>query len=1408
MRTKKPLFQVISVAVALIFFITQTGWPQDQQYIPFNENQDQSQYLAPEQLQRFSDIKNTLIEQHNVSTGTPLQTEEEIIAFLYGLINPLDFTVLKQLENEYISSVAEKEAAWQDFVNQRALLEDYFNQLDYLTSSLNSINLQIGSVEQKLNDVEQDKEETQTSIQELENRVASKSSSVQSKLSEATALESDINDLETVLSQLNDEKAVRKNDLDAAEALLDEKTFQKEAMEAELDVIQSGLDTKLEEIEATEDPVEKAQKESEYAALQILYNDKLAAYDSFMPEYTAAQTAYQIALSAYENKLSAIDAAEAEITQCETDLLSDYETIKLLELEIDTLDEEIAAETSRYDYLDSMMSSLEESLDRLNFKKADIETLLGLAFTSVEQALEESGTNEKLQDFKAAVENERVTKSLYEEALESMSGLISSLKDQDKKLQSALLAIILEPSLTIQQEDQVGIFHETGGQTVVLTEDQINDILLAISDGAILADGRTVLDEINRTETVRRSLRESYSKVFGKEPTEKMLNAFVDIISRAKMPAIRLFEILKRISDKNLKATEDQKLDAEDSAIDPGDVEQGSQGNLLLNIVMRLQDKSFVSESIKGAMSYLTTLPLPLVSCGIIALGGLFEQIGKSVSGSTLAEEAILSDIFSGAINKDTTGELKLSLFALKQAAEANGVTLHGQNISEGALENTNSPFIAHVNGNHYVLVKKIEDGQVTYFDPAPGSDQVASLQDFGQFFTGNALLLSAVEGGAALSESEMKNIFGAGLFSSIRSAVSRAVSKVSSAAKSVAKSVSKAVSTAAKTVSKTVSSAAKTVSKAVSSAVKTVSKTVSKAVSSAKNTVSRAVSSVSNSVKNTAAKVVNAVSEAASKAKDALANAAEKAKDKVTTVKDAVVNYVSEKVEQAKTVVSEKAEQAKTFIFNKIDQANAYVANKVEAANIFISDKAEAAREFISDKAESAKETVLNKFEEFKDYASNKLDEMKNSASETFSGIGNVFNRYVELVSSPGLGLLPGVSAAPDTIEPDLAVCTLDGSFPLSDLNLDDFYVESQADNIDIEIDPGDLQAEGIIPDMNTLNCDTHSTYVPEACDHLRSDSELSPLAKEAISGSVGMTATMTPVCTGFLAAGGWPGAICFGGSAIFGAIAYPAYNALARWLVPDEQKILGSAGTGFVPGVGDGQDMQAALFGEDPITGEKDLPLWQRAISFVAALPVVGIFINGGIVRGASKADEVVDAVKALSKADEAADAAKAAAKAEDAADAAKAAAKAEDAADAAKAADKAEDAADTAKAADKADDASDASKAGSKSENIKKTSKAYDALSESDKAVVDSIKDSGKARTNIPTIKTKVAGQETNVIIKARESLSVVDRPHIHIDMQKGSDVLRIPFENMDELEQGLTGAGLKKLMKDDHIRNGAL
>ncbi len=126
---------------------------------------------------------------------------------------------------------------------------------------------------------------------------------------------------------------------------------------------------------------------------------------------------------------------------------------------------------------------------------------------------------------------------------------------------------------------------------------------------------------------------------------------------------------------------------------------------------------------------------------------------GQSPAGTvpdliTLATEAILTDILTGVINPkmNSNADLEISLFTLGKRARHAGafaVPAHvrfedlGQILSGG-------PAIAHVNGNHYILITSIDaDGVVTYREPNAGSTgQTLTMTraDFQKIWEGNVL--------------------------------------------------------------------------------------------------------------------------------------------------------------------------------------------------------------------------------------------------------------------------------------------------------------------------------------------------------------------------------------------------------------------------------------------------------------------------------------------------------------------------------------------------------------------------------------------------------------------------------------------------------------------------------------------
>ncbi|MGD2279190.1 MAG: cysteine peptidase family C39 domain-containing protein, partial [Candidatus Omnitrophota bacterium] len=993
-----------------------------------------------------------------------LLTEEEIISYLYSIIKPGGLATLNQLENDYNISVAEKEAAWQDFSGSKASLDDYYSKLDYLDASLQSVYLQISSVKQKLEQIDLEKQDTLQAIGSLEAKKTDKNAAIQAKLQQVSAQEAQCDDLKNTLALLQTDKATLKSALKAAEAVLVEKTAQKETRETELNTLSGNLAAKQTEVQDANNTAgiaqaefdsaielvhqllgpafdihtssydkiydgngdligvnipghspdeekenalldalykEKAlqeaqalltQKEAELSELQAQYDAALDSYNSAVSEYNSAYASYQAALSAFNSKSSEVDTAQDNLTQAETDLLSGYEGVKLLECDVNAIDAEISTKTAHREYLGNMAADLQSSLDEMNTRRIELEDLYSGTLSEIEMELEDSGAKDKMYAYKEAVENERRARSLYQEALEARDRLINSLKNENKELQSDLLTIILgyDPEETAGPEDQAQV--QAAGQVQPMTEEEINNLILGIDESMVLANGRTYDAAQTKIENTKRALREAYKSVFGKEPSIEMLNAFVDITTRAKMPALRLFEVITRIEDKKLKANDDEKLDVEDNLRDLAESELQQKASILQNIITRLESNDPSGQLLRGAISYLTSLPGNLVTCGAIALGGLFDLMGRPVSESKITEEAVLSDIFSGAISENTEGGLRLSLYALKEAAEANGEKLYGKKLTTEDLANMTSPFIAHVNGNHYVLVKKIENGMITYHDPAPGMDLKTSVRDFGCSFTGFALTLSEAGAGTLLQDDEMRSISGAGLFSRFRSAVKRAVSKmtrsVSRTVKKVSSSVKKAVSKVSKSVSRAVKKVSSSAKKTVSKVSKSVSSAAKKVSSSAKKTVSKAAKVVSSAVKNVAKSVKKTVSNAAEAVVSAARSAAQTVKNAATDAYNAVKETVTSAYNTAKDAVVGAYNTAKEAVIG------AYNTAKDTAAGTY----------------NTAKETITGIYNDAKSYFSAKYDETQSFFRDTYNKTQTYLeNPHNETGSYPlfGLGLI-----------------------------------------------------------------------------------------------------------------------------------------------------------------------------------------------------------------------------------------------------------------------------------------------------------------------------------------------------------------------------------------------------------------
>ena len=118
--------------------------------------------------------------------------------------------------------------------------------------------------------------------------------------------------------------------------------------------------------------------------------------------------------------------------------------------------------------------------------------------------------------------------------------------------------------------------------------------------------------------------------------------------------------------------------------------------------------------------------------CGAACLSMVARYWGKRLPLNVLRERA-------------NVGRSGTSLKSLAKAAESLGFHARPVRASLGALAARKTPWIAHWEGNHYIVVYSVGSNQVTIADPAMGRETISRHQ-FIQQWTGYGLLLEATE--------------------------------------------------------------------------------------------------------------------------------------------------------------------------------------------------------------------------------------------------------------------------------------------------------------------------------------------------------------------------------------------------------------------------------------------------------------------------------------------------------------------------------------------------------------------------------------------------------------------------------------------------------------------------------------
>ncbi|MBU1006623.1 MAG: hypothetical protein KKH08_03410, partial [Candidatus Omnitrophica bacterium] len=219
----------------------------------------------------------------------------------------------------------------------------------------------------------------------------------------------------------------------------------------------------------------------------------------------------------------------------------------------------------------------------------------------------------------------------------------------------------------------------------------------------------------------------------------------------APNPTEDLGTMLSRVEDMLFGIAESEGPEKEEKIQEAAE-ELGIERESIIDITM---------DMVYSIIAWLGKASTNVINCAVTALKNIFQGRSVEVEDTEIARQAILIDVLTGVITPENAkGELELSFYSMVKTAENNGVVLNAVNITEDQLKNIITPAIAHVGGDHYVVVTGVSNAQVTYMDS--GEEIVKDIDEFMYMFDGNILITDVPVGASVIDFAAMKEIKGA----------------------------------------------------------------------------------------------------------------------------------------------------------------------------------------------------------------------------------------------------------------------------------------------------------------------------------------------------------------------------------------------------------------------------------------------------------------------------------------------------------------------------------------------------------------------------------------------------------------------------------------------------------------------
>ncbi len=176
------------------------------------------------------------------------------------------------------------------------------------------------------------------------------------------------------------------------------------------------------------------------------------------------------------------------------------------------------------------------------------------------------------------------------------------------------------------------------------------------------------------------------------------------------------------------------------------------------NILSGTNPVLLTQTGINGIISYLNNQITNIINCATNVLNYFFPDQEKE----KIAIATILYDILTGVTTelKDSNADLKISFESIARYANAKGFDLKAYKIDpDNDLVKITQPGVAFINGNHYVVIVSVADGNVNYNDN--GVSVTESIEEFKEKFNGEILTSEEIDGAVLLTDDENKNILG-----------------------------------------------------------------------------------------------------------------------------------------------------------------------------------------------------------------------------------------------------------------------------------------------------------------------------------------------------------------------------------------------------------------------------------------------------------------------------------------------------------------------------------------------------------------------------------------------------------------------------------------------------------------------